>query len=75
MKYKSYAVKAATPLGYSIFLQNQGQGFSFQQHLVHKLEGFIQASRAGRPEGWTPASADLSNPVIEQRLRDLGYML
>jgi mannose-6-phosphate isomerase-like protein (cupin superfamily) len=40
MKYKSYAVKAATPLGYSIFLQNQGQGFSFQQHLVHKLEVF-----------------------------------
>lgn len=40
MKYKSYAVKAATPLGYSIFLQNQGQGFSFQHHLVHKLEVF-----------------------------------
>jgi mannose-6-phosphate isomerase-like protein (cupin superfamily) len=40
MKYKSYAIKAATPLGYSIFLQNQGQGFSFQHHLVHKLEVF-----------------------------------
>ncbi|MGD0579600.1 MAG: hypothetical protein ABSC08_11800 [Bryobacteraceae bacterium] len=40
LKYKSYAIKAATPLGYSIFLQNQGQGFSFQHHIVHKLEVF-----------------------------------
>lgn len=40
LKYKSYAIKAATPLGYSIFLQNAGQGFSFQHHLVHKLEVF-----------------------------------
>ncbi|MGO9241505.1 MAG: cupin domain-containing protein [Bryobacteraceae bacterium] len=40
LKYKSYAIKAATPLGYSIFLQSPGQGFSFQHHLVHKLEVF-----------------------------------
>jgi mannose-6-phosphate isomerase-like protein (cupin superfamily) len=40
LKYKSYAVKAATPLGYSIFLQAQGQGFSFQQHVTHKTEVF-----------------------------------
>jgi hypothetical protein len=40
LKYKSYAVKAASPLGYSVFLQQPGQGFSFQQHVVHKTEMF-----------------------------------
>ncbi len=39
-KYKSYAVKCASPLGYSIFLQNAGQGFSFQRHVTHKTEVF-----------------------------------
>jgi hypothetical protein len=29
LKYKSYAVKAASPLGYSVFLQRPGEGFSF----------------------------------------------
>jgi len=40
LKYKSYAVKAASPLGYSVFLQRPGEGFSFQQHIVHKTEIF-----------------------------------
>lgn len=40
LKYKSYAIKAASPVGYSIFLQNEGEGFSFQRHIVHKLEVF-----------------------------------
>jgi hypothetical protein len=40
LKYKSYAIKAASPVGYSIFLQNEGEGFSFQCHVVHKLEVF-----------------------------------
>ena len=40
LKYKSYAVKASTPLGYSIFLENEREGFSFQRHIVHKLEVF-----------------------------------
>ena len=40
LKYKSYAVKAASPLGYSIFLQRPGEGFSFQQHITHKTEIF-----------------------------------
>ena len=40
LKYKSYAVKAASPLGYSVFLQRPGEGFSFQQHVVHKTELF-----------------------------------
>jgi len=40
LKYKSYAVKAASPLGYSIFLQQEREGFSFQRHVVHKLEVF-----------------------------------
>jgi hypothetical protein len=40
LKYKSYAVKAASPLGYSVFLQQPGEGFSFQQHVVHKTEMF-----------------------------------
>jgi mannose-6-phosphate isomerase-like protein (cupin superfamily) len=39
-KYKSYAVKAASPLGYSVFLQRPGEGFSFQQHIRHKTELF-----------------------------------
>jgi len=40
LKYKSYGVKCATPLGYSVFLQNPGEGFSFQRHLTHKTEIF-----------------------------------
>ncbi len=40
LKYKSYAIKASNPLGYSIFIQNKGQGFSFQQHITHKTEVF-----------------------------------
>jgi len=40
LKYKSYAVKAASPLGYSVFLQRPGEGFSFQQHVTHKTEIF-----------------------------------
>ncbi len=40
LKYKSYAIKAATPVGYSIFIQEERQGFSFQRHIVHKLEVF-----------------------------------
>ena len=39
-KYKSYAIKCASPLGYSIFLQNKGEGFSFQRHITHKTEVF-----------------------------------
>lgn len=39
-KYKSYTVKAASPLGYSIFLQNEGEGFSYQCHRTHKTEVF-----------------------------------
>jgi mannose-6-phosphate isomerase-like protein (cupin superfamily) len=39
-KYKPYAIKCASPLGYSIFLQNAGQGFSFQRHVTHKTEVF-----------------------------------
>jgi len=40
LKYKSYGVKCATPFGYSVFLQNPGEGFSFQRHLTHKTEVF-----------------------------------
>ncbi len=40
MKYKSYTIKAANPLGYSIFLQNAREGFSFQRHITHKTEVF-----------------------------------
>jgi mannose-6-phosphate isomerase-like protein (cupin superfamily) len=48
LKYKSYAVKASSPLGYSIFLQEPGQGFSFQRHLTHKTEVFhILDAQAG----------------------------
>jgi hypothetical protein len=40
LKYKSYAVKAASPLGYSVFLQRPGEGFSYQRHITHKTEIF-----------------------------------
>jgi len=40
LKYKSYAIKASAPLGYSVFLQKDGEGFSFQRHVEHKLEVF-----------------------------------
>jgi quercetin dioxygenase-like cupin family protein len=40
LKYKPYAVKCASPLGYSMFLQNPGEGFSFQRHTEHKVEAF-----------------------------------
>jgi len=40
MKYKPYAVKASTPLGYSVFLQEPHRGFSFQKHTVRKVEAF-----------------------------------
>jgi quercetin dioxygenase-like cupin family protein len=40
LKYKSYAIKAASPLGYSVFIQNPGEGFSFQRHVTHKTEIF-----------------------------------
>lgn len=47
-KYKSYAVKAATPLGYSVFLQEEHEGFSFQRHITHKTEVFhILATKPG----------------------------
>src|SRR5262245_40666827 len=39
-KFKSYAVKATTPLGYTVFLQRPREGFSFQCHLEHKVELF-----------------------------------
>jgi len=39
-KIKSYAVKAASPTGYAIFLQDPGRGFSFQIHPVPKFELF-----------------------------------
>jgi hypothetical protein len=40
LKYKSYAIKASSPLGYSVFLQNPAEGFSFQRHITHKTEIF-----------------------------------
>ncbi len=46
LKYKSYGVKCATPLGYSVFLQNPGEGFSFQRHLTHKTESFTFSIRS-----------------------------
>src|SRR5262249_10888991 len=39
-KYKSYTIKASSPLGYSVFFQEPGRGFSFQQHRHHKVEIF-----------------------------------
>ena len=40
LKYKPYGVKCSTVLGYSIFLLNQDEGFSFQRHIDFKTELF-----------------------------------
>lgn len=40
LKYKPYAIKASTPLGYSLFLQKKNEGFSFQRHIDYKTEVF-----------------------------------
>ncbi len=40
LKYKSYGIKASTPLGFSIFFLENGKGFSFQRHLDTKTEVF-----------------------------------
>lgn len=49
LKYKPYAIKCSSPLGYSIFIQTAGEGFSFQQHLSHKIEVFhiLEVQRGG----------------------------
>ena len=49
LKYKSYAIKASTPLGYSIFIQNEREGFSYQRHVSHKTEVFhiLEVKRGG----------------------------
>ena len=39
-KYKSYGVKVASPFGYSLFVLEDGKGFSFQLHAARKLEAF-----------------------------------
>ena len=39
-KYKSYGVKVASPFGYSVFVLEDGKGFSFQLHAARKLEAF-----------------------------------
>lgn len=40
LKYKPYGVKCSTLLGYSIFLLNPREGFSFQRHTDFKTELF-----------------------------------
>ncbi|HEX4953950.1 MAG TPA: cupin domain-containing protein [Thermoanaerobaculia bacterium] len=40
IKYKSYGIKASSPLGYSLFVLTPGEGFSFQRHRSHKTEIF-----------------------------------
>ncbi len=40
LKYKSYGIKATTPLGFSLFFLEPDQGFSFQRHRDFKIEVF-----------------------------------
>jgi mannose-6-phosphate isomerase-like protein (cupin superfamily) len=40
IKFKSYTIKATIPLGYTIFLHEPKEGFSFQIHKEHKVEVF-----------------------------------
>lgn len=69
-KYKSYGVKACTPLGYAIFLLNEGEGFSFQNHLDFKVELFHVLRVL--PHGYAfIASADEWNDLYrEERFKD-----
>jgi len=39
-KFKSYTIKATIPLGYTVFLHEPKEGFSFQIHKDHKVEVF-----------------------------------
>lgn len=39
-KFKTYTIKATNPLGYSVFLHEPKEGFSFQIHKEHKVEVF-----------------------------------
>jgi quercetin dioxygenase-like cupin family protein len=49
-KSKPYGLKASSALGYSLFLLNPGEGFSFQRHRTHKTEIFhiLEVSAAAR---------------------------
>lgn len=69
-KYKSYGVKACTPLGYAIFLLNEGEGFSFQNHLDFKVELFHILDVL--PHGYAfISSADEWNDLYqEERFKD-----
>ncbi len=40
LKQKSYGIKCSLPTGYSIFLLNQNEGFSYQRHETYKIELF-----------------------------------
>ena len=42
--------------------------------LRSELARFVVAAREGHPEDWVPPVANLADSMIEQRLRDLGYM-
>lgn len=39
-KFKTYTIKATIPLGYTVFLHEPKEGFSFQIHKEHKVEVF-----------------------------------
>ncbi len=82
-EYKLYAIEDVRQQLLTLLdqeLNPESEDFSAEaseqarERLAHQLERFVSVSREGHPIGWAPATADLSDPLIEQQLRDLGYM-
>jgi len=59
------------PLDVPGVLENREQTI---RRLREEIEEFVRESRTGQSKGWTAPTTDISDPLIEQRLRDLGYM-
>lgn len=71
---KLYDIEGAGSRLLTLSDQEQLPDALLQQSLAGQLDQFVQASRKNQPEGWRPATVDLTDPFIEQRLRDLGYI-
>lgn len=69
-KYKSYGVKACTPLGYAIFLLNEGEGFSFQNHLDFKVELFHILDVLPRGYAFISSADEWNEFYREERFKD-----
>jgi arylsulfatase A-like enzyme len=44
------------------------------QHMLERLELFVEKAVSRRPENWSREEVDLDNEIVQQRLRELGYV-